>query len=265
MQPIEETAHSVVPPGSSPGMPVEETRTVLLVDDDADILEKATSWLSQRGFHVETASKWTEAILRFQETPPDIVLLDLSLPTVGGEAILEFIRELDSDLPVVVLSAGTDPDEIERIGALGASGFIRKPFAADDLVIVVEQTLAESGAALEEDEQTTETAGEEEDRVETRLPGPATPAPGPTAAQPELAPISPGAGVGALGPQARKKPTYTPERRRRMKKMRSRRTKRIRNYVLACVLFVLIAATIWIAQERLSGGFFGIGVTKSDM
>ena len=231
-------------------MPVEETRIVLLVDDDADTLEQATSWLSQRGFRVETASKWTEAILRFQETPPDIVLLNLSLPTVRGEAILEFIRELDSDLPVVALSSGSDPDEIERLGALGASGFIRKPFGADDLIVIVEQTLAESEDVLEEEELPAE---------------PAAPAPEPVATKPEPPPISPGAGIGAMEPQARAAPTYSPARRKRTKKVRSRKTRRIRNYVLACVLFILIAFTIWIAQERLSGGFFGIGVTRSDV
>ncbi|MDP6779707.1 MAG: response regulator [Candidatus Latescibacteria bacterium] len=241
---------------------MDDTRTVLLVDNEPDVLESATSWLSQRGFQVETATKWTEAILRLQETPPDIVLLDLSLPTVRGEAILEFIREIDSDLPVVAISAGTDPDEIERLGALGASGFIRKPFGAEDLVVVVEQTLAESIPVPDEEEQNEEASGDEADLAETRPLDPEPPVP---ESAPEPPRITPGAGIGALEPLARAEPSYSPARRRRTKKVRSRRTRRIRNYILACVLFILIAFTIWIAQERLSGGFFGIGVTKSDV
>ena len=166
---------------------------------------------------------------------------------------------------MVALSSGTDPDEIERLGALGASGFIRKPFEAEDLVVVVEQTLAESGAGFGEDAQPEEVTEEEEDLAETGVPDPAGPAPEPVAEQPEPPRISPGAGVGALEPKARSEPTYSPARRKRTKKVRSRRTRRIRNYILVCLLFVLIGFTIWIVQNRLSGGFFGIGVTKSNV
>ena len=54
-----------------------------------------------------------------------------------GEALLDFIRESDRRLPVVIISADTKPNEMARLGELGASGFIRKPFETDDLLVVL--------------------------------------------------------------------------------------------------------------------------------
>ncbi len=102
---------------------MEQTRTVLVVDDEPDALEAARSYLSDQGFQVATASRWTEAVAQLQEGVPDLVLLNLHLPTVQGEALLEFVQELNADLPVVIVSADIDAQKMEHLGKLGAKGF----------------------------------------------------------------------------------------------------------------------------------------------
>ena len=134
---------------------MESGQRVLLVDDEQDVLDTVSKYLSGRGYRLDvvsislvdagyrvaTASKWTEAIAELEESHPDIVLLDLDLPTVHGTALLEFIRESHQDLPVVIASADVDSGTLDRLSALGANGFVRKPFDPEKLVGIVKNTI----------------------------------------------------------------------------------------------------------------------------
>ena len=235
---------------------MEQTRTVLIVDDEPDALEAARSYLSDQGFQVATASRWTEAVAQIQEGVPDLVLLDLYLPTVQGEALLEFVREFNADLPVVIVSADIDAQKMEHLGELGAKGFVRKPFEANDLLLVVEQVLAQTAPAAQGNGRKV-LGGPQSPARESATPPPPPPLPPP----PTPLSVSPGAGVEALGRQRQVSVTPPPTgtRRRRVTRGRSR-LKRIRNYALALVLFALIAFTLWLVRESLSAGFFGIGI-----
>lgn len=234
---------------------MEEEQRVLLVDDEPDVLETVSSYLSDRGFRVLTASRWTEAIAQIQGAPPDIVLLDLYLPTVRGEALLEFIKEFDEDLPVVIISSGIDAEKIDQLSRLGAAGFVRKPFDAEDLLLVVEQALIERAAKAESDdvgvswEPAVEADEEERDRSETAGP------------KGEAADVLPGSGVGTLE-TSRRMPVSRP--RRRVKKRRvGRRKLKLRSYLVALVLCILIGALLWVLRDTFSSGFLGIGITQS--
>ncbi len=232
---------------------MEQPQTVLLIDDDPEVLETATSYLSQHGFQVFTTSLWTEAIAHLQATPPDLVLLDLTLPTVQGETLLEFIREQDQNLPVVILTSGIDAEKIEHLGKLHANGFIRKPFDVDDLLVVVEQALIERENLATA--TVSATAGQQVQR-EQAAPQQRVAAPLPRSSGPK---VSPGAGVGALPPQRQPAASPPARRRRTRKKKTGRSLKRIRNYVLAFILFLMIGVVVWAMQNTLSAGFFGIG------
>ena len=241
----------------------------MVVDHDRDALNTVASYLSQQGFQAAVAARWTEAILQIQEKQPDIVLLDLHMPSVRGDALLEFIRELDKNLPVIIVSSDIGAEEMERLGRLGASGFVRKPFENDDLLLVMEQVMAER-VAVPENAATAEVTPRQD--IE--------PAPSPSSAPAALPPsngqseapsqspslqVSPGAGVETL--QERPLPGTAPApaqaRRRRVRKTRGKKGRRVRHYVLASVLCLLIAGVLWIAWERLStAGFFGMGFTS---
>lgn len=220
---------------------------VLLVDDEEDVLETVSAYLSDRGYRVVTASKWTEAIAEIQEAEPDIVLLDLDLPTVRGSALLEFIRESHRDLPVVIVSADTDAHTLDRLSSLGANGFVRKPFDADDLLVVIEQALIDHAGD----------PGGPPAAVEQSTDSDARPSSHPST--PRQAAVLPGAGVGTLEPQPR--PAAHPHTRRHVRKRRGgRRSRRLRTYLIAALLCVLIGLMLWALSDTLSSGFLGIGI-----
>ena len=112
---------------------MESTRTILVIDNDPEVIDMVVDNLTGDGYRIETASRWTEALARIQSASPDAILLDLHLPTVRGETLLEFIRKMDRDLPVIIVSSEIGPEEVERLGQLGASGFVRKPLDTYDI------------------------------------------------------------------------------------------------------------------------------------
>ena len=233
---------------------MDQIRTILVVDDDPAVCEAVSSYLSEDEYRIVTASRWTEAIATLQEDRPDAVLLDLHLPTVQGEALLEFIRESDRGLPIVIISAEAKPGQMARLGELGASGFIRKPFETDDLLVVLEQVLIDlatvSVEAPQSDIENIE-GDDPKEQIKTEL--------GPN--------ITPGAG--ASSPLERTPATAAPApRRRRSNKKRGRtlrgtRIRRLRNYALMMVFFVLIASLLYAMREGISGGFLaGMTINK---
>ncbi len=229
---------------------------VLLVDDEPDVLETVSSYLSERGYRVATAAKWTDAITSLQDATPDIVLLDLDLPTVRGAALLEFIRESHRDLPVLIASSAIDTKTLDHLAALGASGIVRKPFDSEDLLIVVEQALiGREGASS--DEVSVPTASDPVQTVPPEEDGAAEE----ILASSATAAVLPGAGVGTVESL---RATPSPQARRRVKKRRGGgRSRRLRAYVITCVLCVLVGLLLWRLGNSLSSGLFGIGISQS--
>ena len=86
---------------------------------------------------------------RLRNEPIDLVVLDVLMPEVDGFAVMRFIREEHAvrDLPVVMLTACSSDDDIAKAMALGADGYVTKPFNAGDLVRHVQRLLAERRAA----------------------------------------------------------------------------------------------------------------------
>jgi two-component system, OmpR family, response regulator len=104
---------------------------ILFVEDDPDIQVVATLALeSLGGFRVLACSSGTEALSRFAELAPDLVLLDVMMPGMDGPATLEALRQLPggSTTPVVFMTARVQAHEVSRYKALGAVEVISKPF-----------------------------------------------------------------------------------------------------------------------------------------
>jgi DNA-binding response OmpR family regulator len=114
-------------------------KTVLVIEDDPWTRTITTALLAGEGFAVIEAKNGEEGLRLAEQAPPDVVLLDLALPTKSG---LDVLRELKAgratrDIPVIVVSAyGTLMNEQD---AHQAAGVIQKPFDYDDLVAQVEQ------------------------------------------------------------------------------------------------------------------------------
>ena len=121
--------------------------TLLVVEDEAYVRDSLASWLGRRGFAVITAGSVEEVVARRQHEGVDLVLTDLKLP---GEDGLALVRRLAGEgPPVVVLTGhGTVASAVECIKA-GAADYLLKPVDPDELVLVVDRTLANRRLARE--------------------------------------------------------------------------------------------------------------------
>ncbi len=122
---------------------------ILIVDDDSSIRDGCDQVLSRRGYDVSQASSGEEALALFDHYGFDLVMLDLKMPDVNGLDLLKIIREKDSLVPVVMITAyGTIENAVEAM-RLGANDFLSKPFEPDELLMVVQRTLKARQLALE--------------------------------------------------------------------------------------------------------------------
>jgi CheY-like chemotaxis protein len=118
---------------------------VLVVDDEPAIRLLLQAILAQEGHDVETAADGVEALTAVQADLPDVVLLDLAMPNMDGWHFLEELRNvgLRSRVRVIIVSATSDDDSLERGQAAGARGLIAKPFDATAIVRAVEAVVQE--------------------------------------------------------------------------------------------------------------------------
>jgi two-component system KDP operon response regulator KdpE len=106
---------------------------VLVVDDDSQILRAVRTTLQARGYTVSTASSGETALSMLKDDVWDLVLLDLGLPGIGGQEVIQRLRTW-SEVPIMVLSVRDAQDDKVRALEAGADDYITKPFAAGELV-----------------------------------------------------------------------------------------------------------------------------------
>jgi len=116
--------------------PAALTGTVLVVDDETAVRLVAHKALRAIGLQVIEAGDGQAALLTYAKRAADInlVLLDLTMPGLGGEETLRQLRALAPDLPVVVMSGYSEGETMGRCASLGVSGYLAKPFEVSDLV-----------------------------------------------------------------------------------------------------------------------------------
>ena len=124
-------------------------RTLLVVDDDADLRETLQEVLGDAGFEVRAARNGEHALelLRALPAPPALVLLDMMMPVLDGRGFLARVRQEPAwaGLKVVIFSASVD---VERTAQeLGASGYLRKPVSVERLLDLVERQLVDRASA----------------------------------------------------------------------------------------------------------------------
>jgi DNA-binding response OmpR family regulator len=130
---------------------VNEGLRILVVDDDPEIRLLLTELLSRAGYRVDEAVDGRSALRQLFETPPALVILDVTMPEMDGYQTLERIRDL-SDVPVIMLTARTQ--ELERVRGLasGADDYVPKPFGRQELLARVQALLRRTGGKAEMNE-----------------------------------------------------------------------------------------------------------------
>ncbi|MFN7970162.1 MAG: response regulator transcription factor [Acidimicrobiales bacterium] len=115
----------------APGGPTNPT--VLVVDDEEAFIEALAVGLGREGFDVEVARDGADALERFDEVAPDLVLLDVMLPTISGVDVCRALRRR-SDVPIIMVTARAS--EIDTVVGLevGADDYVTKPYRLRELV-----------------------------------------------------------------------------------------------------------------------------------
>ena len=116
---------------------------ILVVDDEDNIRDLATLYLQKEGFTVDTATDGRDAVTRFAQVQPAIVILDVMMPGMDGFEVCRELRR-DYDVPILMLTARND--DIDKIVGLelGADDYMTKPFNPRELVARVKAILRRS-------------------------------------------------------------------------------------------------------------------------
>jgi DNA-binding response OmpR family regulator len=123
-------------------MPAKKT-TILVADDDAQILRLVTRNLQLEGYDVLSASDGEQALEQIEARLPDLVLLDIMMPNMDGLTVCGRVREFTS-VPIILLtSLGQDQDKVRGLDA-GADDYLTKPFSLDELFARVRAVLRRS-------------------------------------------------------------------------------------------------------------------------
>lgn len=116
---------------------------VLIADDDQVTVQLVSSVLKANGYDVRAAYDSLQAVTLAMRDPPDAIILDIAMPAGGGWSVLERLKASSKTraIPVVVLTALTDPQLPARAKALGADAFLVKPVAPNELRSTLERLL----------------------------------------------------------------------------------------------------------------------------
>ena len=126
-------AASIVPSASEKSLAGDET--ILVIDDEDTVRQAAKSALESFGYKVVVAGNGEEGVRLFQDLAGEVdaVLLDMTMPVMSGEEALARLKDIQSDIPVVLSSGYNEADATRRFTGKGLAGFIQKPYAATGL------------------------------------------------------------------------------------------------------------------------------------
>jgi CheY-like chemotaxis protein len=121
---------------------MEDKKLILLVDDDELIIKLLEIMLKSKGYRIESNLGGVGALERAKLLKPDCIILDIMMPRIDGWKVLESLKKdrATSEIPVIILSVKSGPEDIERMGEMGAARYVSKPFETEDLVRAIQET-----------------------------------------------------------------------------------------------------------------------------
>ena len=119
---------------------------ILIAEDETDLAHILRDTLCMLDYRVALAPDGRTALQRYHEERPDLVVTDVMMPQIDGFTLLRHIRSIDADTPVIVLTARIDTDDVVSGFKMGATDYLRKPFAMRELLVRIEAVLRRQGA-----------------------------------------------------------------------------------------------------------------------
>ena len=115
-------------------------KSVLLVDDDMDVLESTQYLLLEEGFDVITASNGKEAIEEFKAKNPDIIFMDIKMPILNGYDAFYKIKEINKNAKIILTSSyAIDDEEFQKAKSSTLSDLLNKPFKINSIKKMIEK------------------------------------------------------------------------------------------------------------------------------
>ncbi len=122
-------------------------KRITVIEDEPVISKLISHVLENVGFSVEIEHDGQNALVNIKKNSPDLVLLDLVLPSMSGLEILTKLRSDDrtKNIPIVVLTSRSHEDDKDKAFQLGATDYVTKPFSPANLVSILQLSLANKG------------------------------------------------------------------------------------------------------------------------
>jgi DNA-binding response OmpR family regulator len=122
--------------------------TILVADDDRVAVEFLSLGLAARGFAVTVAADGMQVIMAARRTPPEVILLDVMMPGGTGFDVVKRLRSnaATAGIPVVAMSASTDPALPQKLQDVGVNAFLLKPVGLDEVAATLRRVLEKASA-----------------------------------------------------------------------------------------------------------------------
>ena len=117
------------------------THKILVIDDEEKMCWALERALSQEGYQVVTATRGLQGIELAKKSEPSLVILDLKMPDIGGIEVLKQIKEINSSLPVIMITAHGSIDTAIEAMKIGATDYITKPFKLEEIKLQIAKAL----------------------------------------------------------------------------------------------------------------------------
>jgi len=121
-------------------------KKILLVDDEAHILNIIKFNLKKKGYDITTANNGSEALEKIKECIPDLMIIDVMMPIMSGYDVCKELKKNDkyNDMPIIMLSAKSQADDIDTAKELGVTEYLTKPFSPMMLLKKVVEIIGEA-------------------------------------------------------------------------------------------------------------------------
>ncbi len=126
--------------------------TILVVDDNQDLLETFAMILKRRGYHVQTAVNGSSAVNKFKEQNFDVTLMDIVMPEMDGVDAFKKIKEIQPEAPIILMTAYSDEELIQSAKDEGAHQIMHKPIHIDQLIALINEVAGDQPILIVDDD-----------------------------------------------------------------------------------------------------------------
>jgi two-component system response regulator HydG len=132
---------------------MDDKPTILVVDDNQDLLETFAMILKRRGYHVQTAVNGLSAVDKFKKQNFDVTLMDIVMPEMNGVDAFKKIKEIQPGAPIILMTAYSDEEMLQSAKDEGVLQIIHKPIRIDQLIELINEVASDEPILVVDDDE----------------------------------------------------------------------------------------------------------------